>query len=389
MGKDLGTEMSVTATRSFSAGQLAEAPRLESLRCIVLAGVHAWGNCPLEEVVARPLLPVAEQPLILHILRWVGAEGVRHSTICGNGDTKVLRRRLGGSVEGDVALHYCEDAVPRGPAGCARDAAMHCDADLFVVVDGTILPRIDLQSMLDEHVRQGAVLTIAAVAPSSGSVDASVTPAGLYLISRSALEHVPATGYQDIKETLIPKLYQLRQPVAIHKVPTGSVRQVYDAASYLSVNLWAVESMLSGSAPQGYRQVGESWVHETAEIADTARLVGPVLVGPGVVVESGALVVGPGTVGARSRVCRDAVVSYSAVWSDCQVNCGAIVDHCVLTDGAVVEADEVYRETVRTGGWGVGSWGGSRILDRIKSKRWPSLSKSRMLQSAGGTTNSR
>lgn len=373
MGKDLITEAASSCTRGDAAVQLADRPRLESVRGIVLAGVHAWGNCPLEGVIARPLLPVGERPLIWHILRWIGDEGVRASTICGNGDTKTLRRRLGVSTEDNLALHYCEDSVPRGPAGCARDAAMSCSADLFVVVDGTILPKIDLQSMLDEHMRQEAVLTIAAMSPAPGNMDASLTPAGVYIISRSALMHVPDAGYQDIKESLIPKLYKLRLPVATHIVPAGSVRRVYDAASYLSVNLWAVESMMSGEAPSGYRRVGDAWVHETAQVADTARLVGPVLVGAGAVVEAGAVVVGPATLGARSRVCRDAVVSYSSLWSECRVGQGAIVDHCVLTDGAEAEGDEVYRETVRTSGWAAGNWGGGRIFDRIKSRRWPSL----------------
>jgi len=39
-------------------------------------------------------------------------------------------------------------------------------------------------------------------------VDAQVLPAGVYVFERRALEHVASTGFQDIKENLIPRLHR-------------------------------------------------------------------------------------------------------------------------------------------------------------------------------------
>ena len=51
-------------------------------RGIVLAGVHAWGDCVLERAVCRPLLPVADRPLVAHALDWVRSAGVAEATVC-------------------------------------------------------------------------------------------------------------------------------------------------------------------------------------------------------------------------------------------------------------------------------------------------------------------
>src|SRR5262249_9370884 len=67
-----------------------------------------------------------------------------------------------------------------------------------------------------------------------------------------------------------------------------------------------------------------------------ARLVGPVQLGPGVHVESGATIVGPSSIGPDSTVCRNALVSRSAVWSECVVGEGAVVHGCIVGDEAVV-----------------------------------------------------
>jgi hypothetical protein len=39
-------------------------PDSDRVEGIVLAGVHQWGDCPLEQAVPRPLVPIGHSPLI-------------------------------------------------------------------------------------------------------------------------------------------------------------------------------------------------------------------------------------------------------------------------------------------------------------------------------------
>ena len=91
---------------------------------IVLAGTYRWSGASFERLVPRPLVPVAQAPLISYSLRWIRAGGLPRVFVCVNEATRQLRDRLGDGSSLGVKIDYSEDASPRGAAGCARDVAL-------------------------------------------------------------------------------------------------------------------------------------------------------------------------------------------------------------------------------------------------------------------------
>lgn len=322
---------------------------------IILAGVHSWGHGALERVTCRPLLPIASRPLLTRVAEWLGEAGVKEACVCGNSDTPQLRRCLRGGEAVGLKLRYYEDEMPRGPAGCVHDAAMLCREELLVVVEGTIVPRVDLSAVLRAHRQGDAALTmVVASEPSGGSKSPTSLratnagePLGIYIISAAALSHVPARGYQDLKEVLIPRLYKAGERVQAYGVSPDLAPRVTGAASYLAVSSWAVRRMSIETAWQvGYRQAGESWIHHSAQVSEQARLMGPVLVGPDSVVEHGAILIGPTIIGSSCRVEQEVVISRTVVWDRCRLGRGAIVDHSILTDDTEIAERLVVRNTL-------------------------------------------
>lgn len=342
-------------------GPLRTGHASDSVWGVVLAGVHAWGSCVLEEAVCRPLLPVALQPLICYPLRWLQRGGVTGVSVCGNSDTSLLRRKLGRGETLQVGLDYYEDVMPRGPAGCVRDAALETDCQTIVVVDGTIIPAVDFSALLAQHQRTGAAVTLVVASTTDADTGACVhEPAGIYVFDRRVLDSIPSKGYQDIKESLIPKLYRAGERIETFVATPEDALRVTDAASYLGVNMWTLQHASREAPGPGYRRVGEAWIHETASVDERARLVGPVLVGPRSVVEAEALLVGPTTIGEDCHVGARAVITRSALWNRCEVGAEAVIDQCILADGARVEAEGAVRETAyvpkRRGGRSLRNW---------------------------------
>jgi NDP-sugar pyrophosphorylase family protein len=318
---------------------------------IVLAGVHAWGDGVLDRVACWPLVPVAGRPLISHSLRWFRQAGLASASICANSDTVPVCRALRDGRSCGIGLEYYEDVLPRGPAGCTRDVMLDREATLFVVVEGSILPDLDLAELLAAHGRSGAMLTVVATTTCGRPASGRLVPVGVYVFSREVAETIRPLGFQDIKETLIPDMHERGMPVLTYLVENHSLPRVRCAASYLAVNKWATER-ISGDRelPAAYRVAGEARIHESARIDPHAKLIGPVLVDVGCVVEAGAVVVGPTTIGAGCRIARNAVISRSALWAGCGVGIGAILDDCVLIDESAVEDGAVLRNTVGVAG---------------------------------------
>jgi NDP-sugar pyrophosphorylase family protein len=180
-----------------------------------------------------------------------------------------------------------------------------------------------------------------------------LSPNGAYVFDRRALEHIADKGFQDIKEALIPKLHAAGEQVAFLECKGRSPR-IFDAESYLSVNRWAISrlsdpNMAADLATKGYHAHGEGFVHESSRVSPRARLVGPLVVGPGATVEADAILVGPVAIGGASLVAEGAVASRSVVWGHCRLGRESLVDGCLVSDGAHVPAGASRYRVLETG----------------------------------------
>ena len=310
---------------------------------IVLAGAYPAAHSALDALVPRPLLPVAQQPLITYALRWLSDNGLERATICANSAARSIRARIDAAALA-MSLEYREDWNPRGAAGCVRDAALNLGSHTFVVADGTAVPVVEIGELVESHRATEALLTVVVAADPSGRL----MPAGVYVFDRRAFDHVPADGFQDIKERLLPKLYAAGENVVSYVTPRVAPR-VVNTESYLALDHWAVERLREQPArSRGFAARGDAFVHESASVDPSARLLGPVLVGAGASVAAGATLVGPLSLGSGTRVGRGAVVSRSVAWTRCDVGAEAVVDRCLLADGARVEPGKPLFATVQT-----------------------------------------
>jgi NDP-sugar pyrophosphorylase family protein len=304
---------------------------------LVLAGAHTWRATPFDTLLPRPLLPVAQLPLIGYPLLWVRRWGAARVTVCANGWSTAIRQHLARHRRTLPTLTFHEDHGPRGAAGCARDAALGSIGDTFVVVDGTTIPHVNLARIIDEHRATRAALTIVVQPVPRGNTQSvsPLVPTGIYVFSRRAMEAVPAAGYQDIKESLIPRLYAAGDLVTTTEAE-GTCPRVLDAQTYLSVNQWMIaRTAVRADTDHEIDPVGRgaaAVIHPRALVSPSALLVGPVLVDAGAEIGPNATIVGPTSIGARSKIGASALVSRSIVWSRTVIGEGAIVDRSVLAD---------------------------------------------------------
>ena|GEM_PF-1143539 len=318
---------------------------------IILSGAHSWERSGFCGLICKTLVPIALQPLIWHVTQWLRRGGIERAHICGNGHTDYLREQLKNGFANELALSYVEDIMPRGPAGCVRDAGIGQRADQFVVIEGTVVPHVDLPELLDAHKKSRASLTVVSGDDGrAGPSDVTQKPMGIYVFSSRILREIPRVGYQDIKETLIPALHRMGERVVAFKVARGVALRVGNAASYLRANMTEVQRIAHhGTLGREYVKIAQAWVHTSTQVDPTARFIGPALVDAGCTIGPGSLVVGPTSIGAGCRIEPFAVVSRAVVWDRCTIGRSAMLDHSILTSEANVLAGEVLRYSTRFG----------------------------------------
>lgn len=310
------------------------------MKAVILAGGPDVPGCPLALVRPKPLYPLVTDVVIGKLLRALNATtDVDEAVICANGKTRVLREHFVRRPSDLLSLDFSDDELPRGAAGCLRDVEAFLGDDTFLVVEAGLFVDGGLADLIEKHRASGAALTMATVPASErqggdgrGPQGEPLSPLGVYVGEPSILEHIPAYGYCDLKEQLVPKLRSAGARVSLSQY-RGRHRRVTSASSYAALVQELLYGVFGREDFAGLEEIeSQVWKAEGAEIDPTARVVGPVVIGPGATVGPGAIVAGPTVVGECATIAEKAFVGGSILWPNCWVGYGANLDRCIVTD---------------------------------------------------------
>jgi NDP-sugar pyrophosphorylase family protein len=340
-----------------NAASPSEPDPLSGVVGIVLAGAYHRADSMFLDSLPRSLAPVAQIPVIGYVLRWLRDAGIQRGTICANRGSRSLRSLVGDGSELSMYLDYVEDDTPRGPAGCARDAAQRHTADTFIVIDGSVIPDFDPRALVSAHRDSGAIVTavVQSAVRDTAMGAQGLSPAGIYVFSRHAFSRVNPLGFQDVKEHLLPALRAANEQVLAYRSPRFCPR-VLNAETYLAVNHWMIDRLADHAQvlePWGaFSIVGEVASHATVKMHPTARIIGSAILGEGVTIGPGAVIVGPASLGPHTHVAENALVCRSVLWGGCQVGANAFVDASIVGNAVVIPAGRAINGEVVTTGQG-------------------------------------
>jgi NDP-sugar pyrophosphorylase family protein len=119
---------------------------------------------PLTLVRAKAAIPLAGDPLVRHIVRWLAGAGVTDLVLNLHYKPETITRVLGEGADLGVSVRYSwEQPEVLGSAGGPRLAAPLIDADPFLIVNGDTLTDLDLGAFTAAHATSGALVTMALV----------------------------------------------------------------------------------------------------------------------------------------------------------------------------------------------------------------------------------
>jgi NDP-sugar pyrophosphorylase family protein len=130
---------------------------------LVLTAGLATRLRPLSRVRAKAALPVAGQPLVHRIIRWLAAAGIRDFVLNLHHLPHTITSVVGDGSGLGVRVRYSWEMPVLGSAGGPRHALPLLDASPFVIANGDTLTDVDVASVVDDHRKTGALVTMALV----------------------------------------------------------------------------------------------------------------------------------------------------------------------------------------------------------------------------------
>jgi NDP-sugar pyrophosphorylase family protein len=118
---------------------------------------------PLSSVRAKPAMPVAGEPLVRRILRWLAGQGVSHAVLNLHHRPETICAVVGDGSDLGVQVRYSWENPILGSAGGPRRALPLLASERFLLLNGDTLTDLDLPGLERAHDRSGALVTLAVV----------------------------------------------------------------------------------------------------------------------------------------------------------------------------------------------------------------------------------
>lgn len=316
---------------------------MPATRAVLLAGGLGTRLRPLTYVEPKPLVPVANRPLIGYSLRMLRRGGVEEAILASGHMAKRLREALEGTREDGLLVRCVDEPEALDTAGAVRNALPQADAP-FIVMNGDQIMDVDVRRLLEAHERNRADLTIvvrrAEDVSAFGLVQCdgdlrieaflekrredptgrNLVNAGLYVFSPCVLEAIPPAQPYSNEHDLFPGLVEAGARVFAFPMSSEAYwADVGTPAKYLDANRHILEGALpwagAPSSPERFSDIApEAWVAPAAQI-------GPhVAIGPG------------------AEVCENAVVTNSILWPDAVIETGCRLTNVIVGPGCRVPA---------------------------------------------------
>lgn len=343
-----------------------------------MAGGEGTRLRPMTSNQPKPLLPVANRPVMEHVLRLLKRHGFDETVVTVQFLASLVRTYFGDGDELGMHLRYATEETPLGTAGSVANAEDALRDDAFLVVSGDALTDIDLTALVAAHRRTGALVTACLTRvpdpvdfgiviqdedgrierflekPTWGQVFSDTVNTGIYVMEPEVFRSVERGRPVDWSGDVFPALLAAGAPLYGH-VAEGYWEDVGSLDSYRRANADVLHRRVDVEI-DGFEVSRGVWIGEGAEVDDEALLEGPLIVGAYAKVEAGAQVRAGTVLGDNVVVMGGAVLERAVVHDNVFVGPQVSLRGCVVgkntdvmraarvEEGAVVGDDCVVEE---------------------------------------------
>jgi mannose-1-phosphate guanylyltransferase len=289
---------------------------------LVLTAGKATRLRPLSSIRAKAAMPVAGTPLIVRILIWLRAAGVRRIVMNLHHRPETITGVVGDGSAWGVHVRYSWEPEILGSAGGPRRALPLLDADRFLIVNGDTLTDCDLQSLAARHLETQAHVTMALVPGDVARYGGAIVGEDGH-VRGFARGREAASGAQVLHFIGVQAADAKTFAGLPDDGPSEIIRTVYP--QLIAANASSIAAFVSDAE---FHDVGTA-----RDYLATAALIAK---------REGR----PLDRGDNCRVAPDAAVIDSILWDRVTIGAGAHLNRCIVADDVAVPAGGRYDDAV-------------------------------------------
>lgn len=330
------------------------------MKAVILAGGKGSRLRPLTFTRPKSMLPLANKPMVEHIVDYLKVYGIKEIAITTNYLREQIIAYLGDGDKYGVKFIYPEETKPLGTAGSVKNISDFLD-ETFLVIQGDNITDINLADLVGFHRNSGGLCTIAVrpvecpelygvvdlddnglvkefhEKPAPGECRGNMINMGAYIMEPSALNFVPENEFFDFSRDLFPQL--VAKEAIYAKSMDGFWVDIGGPAGYVAAKRWML-STINGSIDPSAEIYGELQgnvvIGENVKIGRGSTVMGPVVIGNNTIIEEDC-VVGPNTCLADNvTLMRGMCLHGSSIYEQTTIGSKAQLESCFIAEGCSV-----------------------------------------------------
>ncbi|MFC5702265.1 sugar phosphate nucleotidyltransferase [Cohnella faecalis] len=328
------------------------------MKALFLAGGLGTRLRPLTEHLPKPMALVGNRPWLEHLLLHYKAQGVDEFVIAVKHYRELIETLLGDGSKYGVRIDYSVETELLGTAGAIKNAEKLL-ADRFIVVNADIIHQVDLASALRFHDEHGGAATICLTEvddpshygvvdqagngkivrfvekPKKEEAPTNRINAGIYIMERRALDHIPAGRPVSIEKETFPLLIENGSGVYGHPIG-GYWMDMGTKVRYRQLHWDLLDRRFPLAIGGKDSDDNGIWIGDNVRVGQGVLFVPPVMIGDDVTIGDRSIIGPYAVVGNGTRIGSHVRLSQSILWERCKIRTGAQLNECIFGTGMQV-----------------------------------------------------
>ncbi len=129
------------------------------MKAVIMAGGFGTRLRPLTCNIPKPMVPVANKPMMEHIVNLLKKYGITEIVSLLYYQPEVIMDYFGDGSDFGIKMHYVKAEADYGTAGSVKNAQKYLD-ERFIIISGDVLTDFDLSKAIDFHEKSDAISTL-------------------------------------------------------------------------------------------------------------------------------------------------------------------------------------------------------------------------------------
>lgn len=348
----------------------------DDVKAVVLAAGVGSRLDPLTSQIPKPLVPVANIPVMEHLIRLLAKHNIKEVHANLHYMPEKITKYFGDGSDWDVDLNFMHEPKLSGDAGGVRACKQYLKDGTFVVLMGDLLTDADLTKIIAEHKAKGALASIALKQvpkeelnrfgvvvtndegyitgfqekPEAEEALSDKISTGIYVFEPEIFNYMPEHGELGFGRQVFPKLIELGLPLLGIEIDdywsdVGTIQQ------YREANFDAVRGLMKVDCASNRSVLHQNGVVTYAEgvvIDPGCSIKGSVVLGRNSRIGHGTIISGHVVIGENCVIEPGAFIKDSVIWANNHVQSDAYIENSVICSDSVCDPNPKHINVNRT-----------------------------------------